>query len=412
MINTNILSSFPEKEELLQSVVSDPDDILDINGHIHSPYSFSAFENIEQAIRMATIEKVKVLGINDFYSTAGYTLFHDQCVKNAIFPLFNIEFIGLDKKFQSEGIRVNDPNNPGRVYFSGKGLLYPFSLPEKAMNILLSVRNESQKQVAAMVDKVVELLQRIDAPFDFSMGDLMRGYGRDLVRERHIAKAIRAKTFAAFPDAQHRVMFLTALFGGKKPTSALNDIAGLEEEIRSVLLKAGGPAFVPEDENAFLPVEDIQNLILQAGGIPCYPVLLDDKNGNYTDFEKDKEQLFNALTQKSVYAIELIPGRNDFHRLKDFVRYFYDKKFIVTFGTEHNSPLLSPVKVSCRGNVALDDELRKIAYDGACVIAAHQYLKAKELGAYVDTNGNADMKHMNEYIQLGNAVIKKITHKK
>ena len=98
------------------------------NGHIHTPYSFSAFTDLESLFSMAKSENISLLGINDFYVTDGYSSFYDGCLKNRIFPLFNIEFIGLMKDEQKKGIRINDPNNPGRIYFCGKGLDYPFHL--------------------------------------------------------------------------------------------------------------------------------------------------------------------------------------------------------------------------------------------------------------------------------------------
>ena len=96
------------------------------NCHIHTPYSFSAFPDMDTIFNMAGNEKIALLGINDFYVTDGYDAFHKGCLENKIFPLFNIEFIGLLKEEQKKGIRINDPNNPGRIYFSGKGLDYPF----------------------------------------------------------------------------------------------------------------------------------------------------------------------------------------------------------------------------------------------------------------------------------------------
>ena len=65
------------------------------NGHIHTPYSFSAFSDMDTIFKMAAEEKIAVLGINDFYVTDGYDAFHKGCIENKIFPLFNIEFIGL-----------------------------------------------------------------------------------------------------------------------------------------------------------------------------------------------------------------------------------------------------------------------------------------------------------------------------
>jgi len=71
------------------------------------------------------------------------------------------------------------------------------------------------------------------------------------------------------------------------------------------------------------------------------------------------------------------PGRNDFAILKDLVQFFRSKNFVISFGTEHNTPQLDPVKVSCRNGVEMDEELNRIGYEGACIIAAHQYLIAK-----------------------------------
>ena len=63
--------------------------------------------------------------------------------------------------------------------------------------------------------------------------------------------------------------------------------------------------------------------------------------------------------------------------MKEFVQFFHEKGFIILFGTEHNTPELTPLKVCCRDKVQLDEELKMIAYEGACIIAAHQYLRAQ-----------------------------------
>ena len=89
-INKSIFASFPEAQELLdwhkkQSQQKTPD----INGHIHTPHSFSAFSSIEQAFELAKKEGVSVLGINDFYTTDGYNEFAELAVKNKVFPFFS-----------------------------------------------------------------------------------------------------------------------------------------------------------------------------------------------------------------------------------------------------------------------------------------------------------------------------------
>ncbi|MDO8927716.1 MAG: hypothetical protein Q7W54_01865, partial [Bacteroidota bacterium] len=178
-----------------------------------------------------------------------------------------------------------------------------------------------------------------------------------------------------------------------------------ENEIRGNLLKTGGRAFVPEVPKAFLSLEQVIGIIVKAGGIPCYPVLLDDAKGNFTDYEGNFVKLYETLVNKGVYSLELIPGRNTFAVLKDFVTYFRSKNFLITFGTEHNTPQLDPVKVSCSGGVDLDEELERIGYEGACIIAAHQYLIAKGEEGFLDAGGIAKTKKYDAFAELGNAVI-------
>ena len=103
-------------------------DLPDVNAHLHTPYSFSAFRDIDEALDMAVEEGVKVVGINDFYTTRGFDEWADGCKKRGLVPLFGIEFISLNEADQKAGLRVNDPANPGRTYLSGKGLTHPFHL--------------------------------------------------------------------------------------------------------------------------------------------------------------------------------------------------------------------------------------------------------------------------------------------
>src|SRR5512133_3739381 len=97
----NFLSGFPtfDKLDKEMSGLSLPE-YREANGHIHTPYSFSAFRALDTAFKMAVNEKIAVLGINDFYVTDGYEAFYDGCLSYKIFPMFNIEFIGLLKEEQ------------------------------------------------------------------------------------------------------------------------------------------------------------------------------------------------------------------------------------------------------------------------------------------------------------------------
>jgi len=406
MNKQSLFGSFPDSQTLLTELKNTGQQkVLLVNAHFHTPFSFSAFTEIEQAFRMAKAEGIKVLGINDFYTTDGYAEFADLAERYKIFPLFNIEFMALQRDLQEQGIRVNDPANPGRTYMSGKGLSYPFKIGSNERKLLEQVQQESNVQTAEMVEKLNVFLDELNAGFSFNFEELKARYAKNMLRERHIAKALRVAIEEKFNTKEERHAFYIKLFSGKELKSDLNDATGLENEIRGNLLKTGGKAFVSEDPKAFLNLEQVNEIIISAGGIPCYPVLLDDPKGVITDFEADEEALYYSLLERKIYCLELIPGRNDFSVLKEFVRFFRSKHFLITFGTEHNTPQLDPVKVSCRGGVDLDEELKRISYEGACIIAAHQYKVAKGEEGYLNLNGIAKVHEYDAFVELGQSVI-------
>jgi hypothetical protein len=402
----NLFEDFPAIEDLLDWYSKNgSNQVHEVNGHFHTPYSFSAFKDLKQVFQMAEKEKVNILGINDFYTTAGYEEFTELCEGYRKFPLYNIEFMGLLKPEQENGIRVNDPNNPGRMYFCGKGLDFPVNPESNALKVISELRNESSRQTREMVEKISAHLIKIDADMSLDYDRILTTLTKGMLRERHIAKAIRLKVFEKYKTDEERKKAFTAIFNGKECMSDLNNFSLVEEEIRSRLLKSGGPGFVKEDQKAFLEIDEIIKIIIEAGGIPTYPVLCDDKNDNFTEYEKDPETLFRELTSRNIYSVELIPGRNTYSRLKEYSCYFHDRKFLVTFGTEHNSPEMIPLKVDTRGGKPLDEELKFMAFEGACVMAAHQYLRSKRKDGYGNHDGSLKTDQLDEFIELGNAVI-------
>ncbi len=353
-----------------------------VNGHIHTPYSFSAFEDMEQPFKMAREEGLSILGINDFYTTDGYAEFASLAKASKVFPLFNIEFMSLQKDAQNSGVRINDPQNPGRVYLSGKGLRYPVSMSTSSLESIRTLQAESNRQTYTMVGLLNRFLEKTSTGIRFDAAELQRRLARNLFRERHIAAAVRIAVFEKFSADEMRIAALTEIFSGKAPKSDLTNFAALENEIRNNLLKSGGPAFVPEDDKAFLSLDEVVSLIVDAGGIPCYPVLLDDPQGRFTEFEADYQSMADTLKSKGIYMIELIPGRNERSVLLDFVRFFDQQGFVVTFGSEHNTPQLDPLTLTCRGNTEMGEELERINFRGAAIIAAHQYLTARGLSGF------------------------------
>jgi len=394
----SFLKAYPGADELLKSY--DPERSgfpLKVNNHIHTPFSFSAFPSIEEAVKMAASEEVRILGINDFYVTDGYPDFIEMCRKHKVFPLLNIELIGIIKEAQEASVRVNDPGNPGRTYISGKGLAHPSILPEKQQQKLDRVVAESNHQVEKMIELLNWWLKEQGTGLSLSVEEIMEKDAMQLLRERHVAKALRRKLQLKADSEEEFASLISKVYGGKSSEKNRNDKAGLEEELRARLLKAGAPAFVPEDEKAFLPLEEIVQIIRDAGGIPTYPMLLDGTGGAITTFESGKEQLAENLAGRGFKSVELIPLRNKPEILKDYAEFFYREGFMVSFGTEHNTTAMRPVTVDCNGGVALDDTLLNISFNGAACLAAHQYL--------VSRDQHSDAYTREQLEKLGHAII-------
>ncbi|HKM94249.1 MAG TPA: hypothetical protein VJY41_11405, partial [Prolixibacteraceae bacterium] len=372
---------------------------------LHTSYSFSAFDSIAQALDMAVAENVKVVGINDFYTTDGYAEWATECAKRKLFPLFNIEFISLNKDDQANGIRVNDPNNPGRTYLSGKGLAFPSILKDPYLSQLNNVKAESNRYVEKMCAKLNKLLTLCNAPFSISFAEVKETLTKGNIRERHLAKALRMKIAENFTAEAEHLAFYEKVFGGKALKSKLTNVAAVENEIRGNLLKAGGAAFVPENPEAFLDMEVVRQIIINAGGIPTYPFLADDPKGNFTDFEQDKVLVVEKLKQRGIASVEFITTRNTIAVLEDYASYCWNNGMVVTFGSEHNSPAMEPITLYATKGAELTPILKEINYKGACIVAAHQELVRQGKKGYIDENGVADVARRDEFVEMGHQLI-------
>jgi hypothetical protein len=389
-MSSSVFKGFPDPDEFLNRLELYPlQKPVNSNLHIHTPYSFSAFTNISEAVRLAREQDVRVLGISDFNTTEGYPKFPEECQKAGIFPVYCMEIMALSIEDQASEKRWNDPSNPGRIYFCGKGLRYPVELSQRAQNTLLRIAQALEEQARQMIDRMNchlrNKISRIQLDYEHIRGTMAEG----TVRERHIAKALQQAICKAFPGSAEKRVILRTLYGSESQVDVTDDVA-LQNELRSNLLKAGKVAFVEEEPEAYLSLDEAKSLILDMGGIPCYPVLADDSKGDLTDFESDPESLCHELLQRGIYCAEFIPARNDISLLRDYVSTFRRNGVILTAGTEHNTPRMDPLVPACRGGVELDETLKRAFWEGACVVAAHQYLTNMDKIGYVDALGERE----------------------
>jgi hypothetical protein len=386
-----------------------------VNAHIHLPPNFSAFDSVAQALALAADEQLGVLGVSNYYDYDVYGEFVERARKLGIFPLFGLEIIAMQPELRDAGIRVNDPGNPGKTYLCGKGITRFDEMSPEAQRLIKLIRFNDSARMTTMVDQMRSTLRsrgldcRVDERAVVDLIVERHGSARETVylQERHISQAFQEAIFRQVP-APERIRRLTELLGAVPKVSDPTDHVGVQNDLRSHLMKSGKPAFVPE---SYLSFAEARQLVLELGGIPSYPVLADGSSP-MCEFEVNADQLTEQIRERGVYAVEWIPVRNQTKVVADYVTKMRAAGLVVTAGTEHNTLDLIPLDPSCK-NGEVPSEIRQVFWEGACVVAAHQFLSLHGECGYVDSNGrpNADYASADERIgslaKIGAAVIQR-----
>ncbi len=382
---------------------------LTYNSHIHLPPNFSVFETVEQAVELAADQGVEVLGCGNYYDYSVYQRFTETARDKGVFPLFGTEIIALETDLQEQNIRINDPGNPGRHYICGKGISRFEELSPRANELLSGIRTNDTLRMREMAGKMAGVFSDhgIDTGLDEEsvIARVVKRHGcsADTVtlQERHLAQAFQEVFFDKVPEDQ-REQKLAGLFG-TTPQSALSDAVGIQNEIRSHLMKAGKICFVPE---TFVNLAQAKELIIELGGIPCYPVLADGSKKR-CEYETPLEEFIETLKANHYTMVELITIRNSTEVLAEYVSAIRQAGIAVVAGTEHNTLDLLPMKPACVGGEAVPPEIDAIFREGICVLVAHAFLKAHGEDGFVDGEKGDANARIERFSRIGAVVLKK-----
>ncbi len=348
------------------------------NVHVHTNHSFGVFRSPSEAVWHAAQAGIEVFGINDFFTTAGCGEFARACAAAGIAAVFGVECVAIDPRLAAEGLLVNDPANPGKIYLTGKGIARPDdALAAAELARLRGFQERRNRELTASADARFRAILGEPGPtWDDVSGQTPAGN----TTERHVARAIvralaapvgRPVGSAAWASAYERVV-------GKAPPSQVD--AELQNHVRSHLLKAGKPCYVAEDPAAFPTVAGLRSLYLSLGSIPTYPVLGDP----ITDGERDIASWCDRLDGWGFRALELIPARNTEPRMTAVVAEATRRGWPVFDGTEHNTPAMEPMTTRW----GLDERFRPRLREGALVLLGHQRRVAVGSSGYVDACGD------------------------
>lgn len=363
---------------------------LRTNAHIHLPPNFSAFESIDQPVGLAAAQGVRILGASNYYDFSVYAPFAEQCLANGIYPLFGLEIIVLLDEVRRAGVLINDPGNPGKMYLCGKGITRFVDQSPEARRLIGLIRSADESRMRRMTGLLGAIFDvagvRTGLDETRIVDRIMSRHGakREIItiQERHVAQAFQEELFRLVAPEQ-RPRTLAAIFG-TPARAGPEDAVGVQNEIRSHLMKVGKPGFV---EESFVNLDQAYRLILELGGMACYPTLADGTSP-ICGYEDPPEKLIETLRRNRIHCAEFIPLRNDPGVLKRYVKAMRSAGFVVTAGTEHNTLDPFPMEPTCRHGSPVPEELREIFLEGACVVAAHQSLGLQGQAGYVDSHGN------------------------
>jgi hypothetical protein len=360
-----------------------------VNAHVHLPPNFSAFDDVAAVVERAHEEGLVALGASNYFDFRIYDRFSRACDSAGITPLFGTEIIALQEDLQADGILVNDPDNPGRTYVCGKGIVAYETPNPVASSLLDKIRFSSEARMIEMSIRLADLARSAGIEDPPTIAGIVADVAAECdvppewvsLQERHLARALQEKVDALGPDERHTV--LGSLLGDTVTASVAADPTTLQNAIRSKLMKAGRPAFVPDAEVSF---DDAYLLVRELGGIPCYPILADGAEP-VCPFEDPPEALARALLDQGIYCAELIPTRNTPEVVDLYVSALRDVGILVLAGTEHNTRRMIPLTPACRGGASLSGMARTAFWEATCVVAAHQHLRQMGRPGYVDAEG-------------------------
>ncbi len=388
-----------------------------VNSHIHLPPNFSAFRTVAEAIELSAAQGIEVLGVSNYYDYEVYGDFARGARHAGIFPLFGLEIICLIDDLVKQGVKVNDPGNPGKMYICGKGITRIAPFNDEASRLLGIIRHSDSTRLREVIRRLGEVLVHRGLSISLTEADVIDMVARRhdcpreriYLQERHVCQAFQEAIFAAVPMAG-RLETLSRVFGLTAPPKfGPEEAVKIQNEIRAHLMKAGKPAYV---EETFVTFEQAHRLILELGGIPAYPTLADGTSP-ICPFEEPVEKLIANLQARGFVCAEFIPIRNTPEVLSRYVRTMRAAGLVVTAGTEHNTLDLLPLDPACVKALPVPDDVKDIFWEGACVVAAHQFLTLHGECGFVDGEGRPNPKYPDPttriaaFHALGAAVIRR-----
>lgn len=271
-----------------------------MHGHTFYSYNCMGWSPVHYALASKLLG-FRYTGMVDFDVLDGVDEFRYAC------KLLGIQGIcGMETRVyipEMADVEINSPGEPGIAYHLGVGF-QSGKVPACAEQFAKDLRERSRVRTRTVMERVNAAVPEVAVDYE---KDLVALTPAGNPTERHLCHAYLLKGLEVFGTKEKAMEYWKAalkLDDAKAAKAAASDVA-LEANIRSNLMKSGGPGYIKPDASSFPSLEDMNAFTKACGGIPCLAWLNGMSGG-----EADAVKLLEFHASKGAEAITIIPDRN------------------------------------------------------------------------------------------------------
>jgi hypothetical protein len=342
------------------------------NMHCHSFFSFNAYGYSPSALAWVARQRgIPLMGIVDFDVLDGVEEFLSACQQAGVRASAAMETRAYIPEFGDR--EINSPGEPGVYYYMGIGFTRS-AAPADVAAILAGLRARAEQRNRAMVARINAYLDEVQVDYE---RDVLTRTPAGNATERHMLAAYTQAAAEKFADpsafwAEKLKMSL------EQVTAQLKDMPTFQNTVRSKLMKRGGVGYVQPEAGSFPTIEEVNQLTVACGGLPCITWL-----DGYSAGEQAMEELMELLISKGGVALNIIPDRNwniaDPETRRKKVANLYQ---VVELAKKLDIPINVGTEMNAYGNKLVDDfdvpemlPVRDVFIDGAYFIYGHTVME-------------------------------------
>lgn len=278
--------------------------ILPFNMHMHTHFSFNADGmSPKQIVEKAVKKNLYAIAICDFDVLDGLEPIYAEADAAGLRAAAGME---TRVYFPEYGDKViNSPGEPGVYYFMGMGFGALPPADSIAGKTLAELRSRSRARNLDLVGRINKAFPEIALDYNKDVEPLTPSGN---ATERHVVVAYinKAREQAGGDATKEAAIWQPILSVSTEDALKLTgDKVGLQNKVRSALMKSGGVGYVQPDQKTFPPLEQVIEMILDGGAIPMATWL-----DGLSEGEADLKDQLECLKSKGVAAFNIIPDRN------------------------------------------------------------------------------------------------------